>query len=58
MIIISIVCLPGREELAKCSLSAPKELKRMGVLFSFHLQSKASMDQSALRGGDSLELLW
>lgn len=50
MIIISIVCLPGREELAKWSLSAPKECKGMRVLFSFHLQSRASIDQSALRG--------
>lgn len=53
MIIISIVCLPGREELAKCSLSALKECKGTRMLFSFHLQSKASIDQSALRGGNT-----
>jgi len=50
MIIISIVCLPGREEPAKCSLSAPNECKGTRTLSSFHLQSKASIDQSALRG--------
>lgn len=50
MIIISIVCLPGIEEPAKCSLSAPKECKGTWMLFSFHLQSRASIDQSALWG--------
>lgn len=55
MIIISIVCLPGIEELAKCSLSAPKECRGTWVLFRFHLWSRASIDQSALRGGKGVK---
>lgn len=49
MIIMSMLWLPGRLDPASSDLSAANVSRRTSTQFMFHLWSKASIDQSALK---------
>lgn len=49
MIIMSMLWLPGRLDPASSALSAANVSRRTSTQFMFHLWSKASIDQSALK---------